>query len=117
MQSRVLKTIFATFLVALLSIGWLWFETQRTHTVIVTGQHTLVLPTQVTLIAGLRDTLIIRNDTDESVLLVGRPIAPHQQIRQRYRTPGTYQYVCTSHGGASMDVIVEPFNLIRWLQS
>jgi len=48
---------------------------------------------------------------------VGRPIAPHQQIRQRYRTPGTYQYVCTSHGGASMDVIVEPFNLIRWLQS
>jgi plastocyanin len=99
-----------------LAVCWWVFEQQRTHTVVVTKAAEIILPEQVTLIAGLRDTLIIRNETNEAILLVGRPIGPNQQIRQRYRTPGTYQYVCTSHGGASMDVIVEPFDLFRWMQ-
>ena len=112
MRSRVAVLIICVAL----AIGWWLFEQQRTYTVVVTGDSAVVLPEQVILIAGLRDTLIIRNDTNESILLVGRPISPNQQIRQRYRTAGTYQYVCTSHGGASMDVIVEPFDLFRWMQ-
>ena len=98
-----------------LAVGWWVFEQQRTHTVVVTNNAEIILPKQVTLIAGLRDTLIIRNETNEAILLVGRPIGPNQQIRQRYRTPGTYKYVCTSHGGASMDVIVKPFDFLQWI--
>jgi plastocyanin len=112
MRSRVAVLIICVAL----AIGWWLFEQQRTYTVVVTGDSAVILPEQVILIAGLRDTLIVRNDTNESILLVGRPISPNQQIRQRYRTAGTYQYVCTSHGGASMDVIVEPFDLFRWMQ-
>lgn len=116
MRFRVKTAFLFALLTISLATGWWWFEQQRTHTVIVTKETTIVLPEQVVLIAGLRDTLIIRNETDEQILLVGRPIAPHQQIRQRYRKLGTYTYVCTSHGGATMAVIVEPFDIIAWLQ-
>jgi plastocyanin len=115
MHPRVKTALLGTLLVVLMASSLWWFEQQRTHTVIVTKDTTLVLPEQVVLIAGLRDTLIIRNDTDEQILLVGRPIAPRQQIRQRYRKPGTYTYVCTSHGGATMAVVVEPFDITTWL--
>jgi plastocyanin len=104
-------------IVVCITAGWVWFENQRTHTVVITGTTALDIPAQITLIAGLRDTLIIRNETDGAVLLVGRSIAPRQQIRQRYRTPGTYTYVCASHGGATMDVVVLPFDAVRWLKA
>ena len=39
-----------------LAVGWWVFEVQRTHTVVVTNDAEIILPEQVTLIAGLRDT-------------------------------------------------------------
>lgn len=115
MTPRV-RWIVAICVVAVLGTGaWVWFDRQRTHTVVITGTRAVDIPAQITLIAGLRDTLIIANETDETVLLVGRSIGPRQQVRQRYRTPGDYTYVCNSHEGATMDVVVVPFDIVRWL--
>lgn len=117
MHPRVRWIVTICVLVVAITAGVVWFDRQRTHTVIVTGTKAIDIPAQITLIAGLRDTLIIANETDVPVLLVGRSIAPHQQIRQRYRSPGDYTYVCSSHEGAKMDVVVLPFDIGRWLSS
>ena len=86
--------------------GWQWFDAQRTVVVVISDDTPRALPTQVELVRGIRDTLIIRNDTDTTALIAGRNIAPGQQIRQRFLSAGEYTFTCTTHSDANFAVIV-----------
>ena len=77
--------------------AWWWFDTQRTVVVVIRDDSTRALPETVELIRGVKDTLIIRNESN---------IAPQQQIRQRFLSAGEYTFECTTHGEATMVVIV-----------
>lgn len=86
--------------------GWWWFDTQRTVVVVIRDDAPRALPETVELVRGVRDTLIIRNESATTALVAGRNIAPNQQIRQRFLSAGEYAFECTTHGNASMTVIV-----------
>ncbi len=86
--------------------AWWWFDTQRTVVVVIRDDSTRALPETVELIRGVKDTLIIRNESNISALVAGRNIAPQQQIRQRFLSAGEYTFECTTHGEATMVVIV-----------
>lgn len=86
--------------------AWWWFDTQRTVVVVIRDDTTRALPETVELIRGVKDTLIIRNESNISALVAGRNIAPQQQIRQRFLSAGEYTFECTTHGEATMVVIV-----------
>ncbi len=86
--------------------GWWWFDSQRTVVVVIRDDAPRALPEVVELVRGVRDTLIIRNESNTTALVAGRSIAPNQQIRQRFLSAGEYSFECTSHGDATMSVIV-----------
>lgn len=86
--------------------GWWWFDVQRTVVVVIRDDTPRALPESIELIRGVRDTLIIRNESATTAVVTGRSIAPQQQIRQRFLSAGEYTFECTTHGAASMSVIV-----------
>jgi len=86
--------------------GWWWFDVQRTVVVVIRDDAPRALPETVELVRGVRDTLIIRNESATTALVAGRNIEPNQQIRQRFLSAGEYSFECTSHGNASMTVLV-----------
>ena len=86
--------------------GWWWFDAQRTVVVVIRDDAPRALPETVELVRGVRDTLIIRNESDRTALVAGRNIAPNQQIRQRFLSAGEFTFECTTHGAATMSVIV-----------
>lgn len=106
-MSKWTISILAVVIIILIGgAGWWWFDTQRTVVVVIRDDSPRALPETVELIRGVRDTLIIRNESTATALVAGRNIAPNQQIRQRFLSAGEYNFECTSHGNASMSVIV-----------
>jgi plastocyanin len=104
------KWIIIILSVALVGIigaaGWWWFDMQRTVVVVIRDDAPRALPETVELVRGVRDTLIIRNESSITALVAGRNIAPNQQIRQRFLSAGEYSFECTTHGAATMSVVV-----------
>ena len=86
--------------------GWWWFDMQRTVVVVIRDDTPRALPETVELVRGVRDTLIIRNESAQTALVAGRNIEPNQQIRQRFLSAGEYAFECTTHGAATMTVVV-----------
>jgi plastocyanin len=86
--------------------GWQWYDMQRTVVVVISDDAPRALPQTVELIRGVRDTLIIRNETNKTALIAGRSIAPGQEARQRFLSAGEYTFACTTHQGADVAVIV-----------
>lgn len=86
--------------------GWQWYDLQRTVVVVINDDAPRALPESVELIRGVRDTLVIRNETDTTALIAGRSIAPGQEVRQRFLSAGTYTFACTTHRGADIAVVV-----------
>lgn len=60
------------------------------------GKDDLMLPTQIWLVAGEHDTLIIRNLDDFPVRVGPFKLEAGQQYRQRFRSAGEVQLVCTT---------------------
>ena len=86
--------------------GWWWFDAQRTVEVVSRDDIPRALPEKVELVRGIRDTLVIRNESARTALVAGRNIEPNQQIRQRFLSAGVYSFECTTHGAATMTVVV-----------
>ena len=60
------------------------------------GKDDLMLPRQIWLVAGEHDTLIIRNLDAFPVRVGPFKLEAGQQYRQRFRTEGEVQLVCTT---------------------
>lgn len=83
------------------------------------GKDDLMLPKQIWLVAGEHDTLIIRNLDDFPVRVGPFKLEAGQQYRQRFRSEGKVQLVCTTmyHEEALKIVVMETKNPMRRLFS
>jgi len=102
-------TLLLISIVALCSAGyagWQWYDRQRTVVVVISDDAPRALPQSVELVRGVRDTLVIRNETNTTALIAGRSIAPGQEVRQRFLSAGEYTFACTTHHGADVSGIV-----------
>ena len=106
MSKRIIIMLVVSLTAIIGAAGWWWFDAQRTVVVVISDDAPRALPETVELVRGIRDTLIIRNETATTALVAGRSIEPNQQIRQRFLSAGEYSFECTTHGNASMTVVV-----------
>jgi hypothetical protein len=60
------------------------------------GSDTVRFPTRLTLTVGARDTLVIINDDVWPAQVGPFRLEPGQQMRQRFRGPGTYEVLCAT---------------------
>lgn len=106
MSKRIIIMLVVSLTAIIGAAGWWWFDAQRTVVVVIRDDAPRALPETVELVRGVRDTLIIRNESAQTALVAGRNIEPNQQIRQRFLSAGEFTFECTTHGAATMSVIV-----------
>ncbi len=71
------------------------------------GKDDLMLPRQIMLYVGERDTLVIRNEDDFPVRIGPFKLEAGQHYRQRFRAPGKFSLVCTTmYHEEQMDILV-----------
>ena len=103
-RTRRLFGIMVIIGVCIASVYW-WYQTARTVEIIISdAQH--VLPQQITLIRGVRDVLVIRKESQQSISVAGTTLKSGQQIRQFYRSTGDYSFNCSVHNGQTLHVVV-----------
>ena len=117
-----LRTIFTWLLVAgtaLALISWaLYAADRRQRTLVYTipvgtaerlaaGESISVFPPEIRLSLARQDTLVIRNEDLEAVTIGPFRIAPGQQFRQQYWSPGTYELMCSIHLTEQVRIVVE----------
>ncbi|MFM7678556.1 MAG: hypothetical protein ACKO83_06870 [Roseiflexaceae bacterium] len=106
MYSRARRFIFMIVMIGgVLAGGYWWYETARTVELTITDPQQ-ALPTQITLIRGIRDVLVIKNASTSTVTVAGTTLAPGQQFRQYYRSAGDYSFNCSVHNGQTLHVVV-----------
>lgn len=83
------------------------------------GDDLEILPSEVRLIVGIRDILVLRNLDDVPQIFGPTLIMPGQTFRLPFETASNYQFACTAHINGQMEVIVEeaprsPGARLRW---
>jgi len=85
--------------------GWQWYDNHHTLQIVISDVNAR-LPDTITLIRGQRDTLVIKNKSSQPITVAGSVIAPGQELRQYYRSAGSYTFTCSMHNNQSLRVIV-----------
>lgn len=84
-----------------------------------TGKPLELLPAEIHLTLGVRDTLVLTND-DTAVHYVGPIVlASRQTYRIPFRRPGRFQYACSLHVAGRLTIVVTPeppmgLERLRW---
>ena len=103
---RARRLLFIVVLIGcVLAGGYWWYEAARTVELTITDPQQ-ALPTQITLVRGIRDVLVIKNMSTSTVTVAGTTLAPGQQFRQYYRSAGEYTFTCSVHNGQTLHVLV-----------
>lgn len=112
----------ALVLLVLLVLGgaaWWWSVSsaaQRTITYVVpagtsarqaAGEEVELFPHTITIDLAHQDTLVIRNDDSESVVIGPYKIEPGQRFTQHFSNPGTYELMCSIHGSDHLEIVVQ----------
>ena len=105
MRRYAVVAIIITGIIAMGYAGWQWYDNQRTTRIVISDINAR-LPDTIMLIRGQRDTLVIDNQSPQPITVAGSVIAPHQELRQYYRSTGEFTFNCSVHGGQSLRVIV-----------
>jgi hypothetical protein len=71
------------------------------------GETVTIFPQTINLKLDQQDTLIIRNDDSVPVTVGPFKIEPGQRFVQRYTNPGTFDLLCSVHGGERLRIVVE----------
>jgi hypothetical protein len=83
------------------------------------GDRVEILPSEIRLVLGVRDVLLLRN-LDEVPQVFGPTIMmPGQSFRLPFERAAEYDFICTAHASGKMSVVVEdepvmPWHKIRW---
>lgn len=78
------------------------------------GQNVDILPSQVRLVAGLRDVLVLRNLDEVPQVFGPTLLMPGQTFRLPFEEPSENQFACTAHSSGQMTVVVEPGPTSAW---
>jgi hypothetical protein len=73
---------------------------------IAAGEEVELFPRQINLRLSEQDTLVVRNDDSEPVTIGPYRIAPGQRFVQHYASPGTFELLCSIHGGDTLRIVV-----------
>jgi hypothetical protein len=83
------------------------------------GDQVEILPSEIRLIVGMRDILVLRNLDDVPQIFGPTLIMPGQSFRLPFEVASENQFACTAHVSGQMTVIVEdapgsPLARLRW---
>ena len=83
------------------------------------GHDVEILPSEIRLVVGLRDILVLRNRDDVPQTFGPTLIMPGQSFRLPFETASENQFNCTAHVSGQMTVIVDerpdsPLARVKW---
>ena len=78
------------------------------------GDPVEILPSEIVLTLGVRDTLVLRNLDDVPQIFGPTLMMPGQSFRLPFALASSYQFACTAHASGQMTVIVEEFPANPW---
>lgn len=78
------------------------------------GDPVEILPGEIVLTLGVRDTLVLRNLDDVPQIFGPTLMMPGQSFRLPFALASSYQFACTAHASGQMTVIVEEFPASPW---
>jgi hypothetical protein len=83
------------------------------------GDDVEILPSQIRLVLGVRDVLMLRNLDDVPQIFGPTLLMPGQSFRLPFEVASEYQFACTAHASGQMTVVVEdalasPWSRLRW---
>jgi hypothetical protein len=70
------------------------------------GEEVAIFPPMIAIDLNRQDTLVIRNDDSVPVTVGPFRVEPGQRFVQRYRSPGTFELLCSAHGGETLRIVV-----------
>ena len=80
----------------------------------MSGDPVEILPDQIRLTLGIRDTLVLRNRDDVPQTFGPTLMMPGQSFRLPFAQASSYQFACTAHASGQMTILVEPFPETPW---
>jgi hypothetical protein len=83
------------------------------------GDNVEILPSQIRLVLGVRDVLMLRNLDAVPQIFGPTLLMPGQSFRLPFEVASEYQFACTAHASGQMTVTVEealtsPWSRLRW---
>jgi hypothetical protein len=80
----------------------------------MSGDKVEILPSEVRLVLGVHDVLLLRNLDDVPQVFGPTILMPGQSFRLPFELASSYQFACTAHASGQMTVVVEPELLSPW---
>jgi len=80
----------------------------------MSGDKVEILPSEVRLVLGVHDVLLLRNLDDVPQVFGPTIMMPGQSFRLPFELASSYQFACTAHASGQMTVVVEPPLLSPW---
>ncbi len=78
------------------------------------GENLQILPDEIHLTLGVRDTLVLRNDDDVPQLFGPMLIMPGQSFEMPFARASRYQFACSLHVTGQLDVVVAEAPAAGW---
>jgi hypothetical protein len=72
------------------------------------GDKAEILPSEVRLMLGVRDVLLLKNLDDVPQIFGPTLIMPGQSFRLPFDVASSYQFACSAHASGQMSVVVVP---------
>ncbi len=78
-----------------------------------------ILPSEIHLVVGIRDELILKNSDDVPQIFGPTLLMPGQTFRLPFTTPSENHFACTAHASGHLVVVVEaaptwPWSRLSW---
>ena len=78
------------------------------------GEKREILPSEIRLIVGVRDVLVLRNSDDVPQIFGPTLLMPGQTFRLPFSVPSENQFVCTAHASGQMTILVQEAPASPW---
>ena len=83
------------------------------------GDEVEILPSEIRLVLGMRDVLLLRNLDDVPQIFGPTLIMPGQSFRLPFDVASVYVFTCSAHASGQMTVAVDetpdsPWTRLRW---
>jgi hypothetical protein len=78
------------------------------------GDMVDILPSEIRLMVGVHDVLVLSNQDDVPQIFGPTLIMPRQKLRLPFDEVSEYQFNCTAHASGQLSVIVEALPASAW---
>jgi hypothetical protein len=85
----------------------------------MSGEKLEILPSEIRLILGIRDVLVLKNSDDVPHMFGPTLLMPGQTLRLPFSVPSENQFACTAHANGQLTILVEeepssPWARLKW---